>query len=146
MAQGFRSVLIAFVLVGLFTICMITAGINLANQSNLNQSVGNDSTMGGLYSDLSTKLNETQAESEEQKKGFIQDLNDVGLIGAAFLYLGAIGRAIISFGSMFVIISGFIITVFGEVLIPSAIVIGVIGGIILITLVLYGWRLLKTGE
>lgn len=141
--MSFREIIINFALIGVFMLALITFGVQMTSDNSANNSLLENpfinSTFNNLQTDLSTFQSNAQGqrenyEAEEPASGF-GTLIIFGIIGFAKVFTGIIiGISNILFGAA----SG--------ILGIDPIVIGVFTSILLITLIIYGWRLAKTGD
>ena len=148
MATGFKSLLIAFLLVSLFFYAIMSFSINLSLLNNANQSLLDEGdvnkTFGRLRSNLSaaddtSKGQQTVLESGEEEIG-VGELLTKSIKGVLTTFSGTISM-------FFNVILGFISGRLGlKTLDAESVILGTIGAILTISLIFYFWRLIKVGD
>lgn len=147
---SFRSLLIAFLLVGLFLYAMINFGALLSSDNDLNQSILDDERVSRSFSNLNdtirgtasekgqqTIANDTYAGFEEQEPEVSQNILFTAIVGVGKTFRGALI-------GVYNIVFIFTTETFG--LGNDEIIIGVLTTIIIATIGLLLWRLYRGGE
>ena len=135
---------ITFALIGIFILCMVNFGVQMALDNESNNSILDNAQINESFgSGLRANLSSFQGKSEAERGIFEKDNPKVG---AGFFMLDAIMGA----GRIF---TGMIVGVFNLILMPLETIIGidkailgVIISILLVSLVLLAWRVYKAGE
>lgn len=143
MAEGFKSLLIAMVLVGLFAFSMIGFGVQLASENDLNQSVLDNPALESAYPDINETLGDIHTQSGSGKTSIESESPQSE--GDNFLFFSIIGTGKVFLNSV-VGIGNLISNVARQVLGIPMIVMNVIIAILGISLLLYFWRLVRSGE
>lgn len=148
MAENYKSLIINFVLIGVFAFSIILFSVKFSNENqtsiNLNQIDYINSTI-SYYEDNLTSFEE---QSIEQKENFDSDqttitdeVNLLSSVGVARVFVKlSIGLYNISLGLVFRTLFGY------EGNSSFQIISGVIAGIIILIIILYTYRLIKVGE
>ena len=142
----FRPIIVALLLFGMFTLALITGGIQLANINKANQSIS-DSPFLVTYA---SELNETLAAANSNAGSAEDSLAESPVtLSTSTVFLDSIGGIWKTLKTIPITIynltAGMIFsTVFGGS--AFAMVLGIIGAILTITLILSVWKLISTGE
>lgn len=70
MANEFRPIIINFLLIGLFAVAIIMAGIMVSVDNNATQSIGNDTVFSELANSLNSNLTQNYNEMEKNEQSF----------------------------------------------------------------------------
>ena len=70
---GFRGIVIAFILVGLFAFALASFGIQLAVDNNANQSLADNQAIGGVVSNFSRQIGAGDTSAEGLERSFINE-------------------------------------------------------------------------
>lgn len=143
---NFRPILVALLILGLFGVAIITAGIQIASVNGANQSIGDDVSLAVYASSLNESLEDAYDSSiaanaavSNSSITLTSALPFIDAIGGIWKTLKTAPIAIwnLTFGVVFQNILG------GN---SYAIVIGVLGAILLMTIVFAVWKLISSGE
>lgn len=143
---NFRPILVALLVLGLFGVAIITAGIRLASVNGANQSIGDDLSLAAYSSSLNQSLKDAYDSSVAANAAvsnssitLTSTLPFIDAIGGIWKTLKSAPIAIwnLTFGIVFQ-------NILGDN--SYAIVIGVIGAILLMTIVFAVWKLISSGE
>ncbi len=138
-----RSLIITFLLVGLFTYALVSFSSQFNYDNNLNQSILNDETFVRLNSSLEESLSSSQGVAEEQKTNVESETRSEQ---PGFLSLGSIREAWKAFtGTTSTIFNLILRNAFMKKYFP-AIIGTVFSAILLVTIIFLGWRAIKSGE
>ncbi len=140
--MGFRELFITFALIGVFILCMVNFGVQIAQDNESNESILNEEIINRSFNvGLNASLTPFQDQAEEQQGKFEEDST---ALGAGFFML----EAILNAGKIF---SGMIVGIWNLIFLPLDIlgipraVIGVMATILIVSLVLFAWRAYKSG-
>ncbi len=143
MAKGFKGLIIAMALTGLVMFCLINFAIQTASDNNANQSIIDNPVISRTFANLSDDMSGLEAKAQEQRENIEGDKISTGL--GFFILETIIGGGRVFTGIVigtFNIISEPLVSVIG---IPVSIM-GVLSFILLVSLILFAWRLYKVGE
>lgn len=149
MAEKFMSLIIGFLLLGLFVFSLIEFGYGTARDNGGNQTLLNDQRINKSFPQLQQELSNTKTISENQKTALE---NDKAVIGGNSLLLFAISTVWKSFSSMIIGIYNITFGLVFDVIFgsstssPFVIVFGIFSSILIITISFLAWRLIRTGE
>lgn len=143
--MGFKSLMISLLLVGLFTVSLITFSGNNTINNGGNTSILNDSSVGKLTSNLTTQFSRYQTDAGASSGAFS---NDTPVIGSESIQVGSITsiwKTMISMPkAVFQTTSNYVIgTLFDSV--EFTIIFTTIIAILIVVIVLYAWQLIRTG-
>jgi len=143
---NFRPIIVSLLLVGLFAICMITAGIQIATVNNANQSIGDDAVLAAYASSMNSSLEATVSAANTTEDAISSSPITLTSGFPVFDSITGVWKTLkvipvtiynLTFGLVFGRLLG------GGV---AAIVVGVIGSILTITIILSVWKMVSTGE
>ena len=143
MSEGFKGLIISFILVGLFAFAMINFGVQLSLENDSNQSILENSAINRSYHRLESNLTELRDEAQTQKEGF--EGEDPKLEGGSLLFKSIVGAGKTfssTITSVWIIISDVAYNVFGI----NEIILGVLASILLVTIIFLAWRAYKAGS
>lgn len=143
MTEGFKSFIIATLLIGLCVFGMFQYILFTQLNNNTDENILDYPILNETYSTLYVNLSSVQGTAESQRQGFEQETPTLG--ADSFLFSSIIGAAKIFTSTVANIFSTTFVYV-GSVLGIPPVVIGVFVAIALITLILLAWRLHKVGE
>jgi len=139
----FRSLIFTAMLVALFIFAMISGGIYLSESNGKNSPLLNNTAINNTFHTLEEQLPETQAIAEGQKNNTFLENPKEG--SDSFLFSTIIGAAKVFTG----IWRNFYDLTFGliaETIGVSPVVLGVFTAMLLVSILLLFWRLIKVGE
>ena len=146
MTTGLKSLLIGFLLTGLFAYVFITGGILLSTYNNPANSIGDDPSLSEYKTSLEEDLEQAYADANSSESSF----SDSPItLGGGDIILDSISGIWKTAKSMPVTIYNLTVgltlrKIFGSE--AFAIVFGVLAAIISITIIFYVWRMIKSGE
>lgn len=143
MAEGFRNIVIAFLLVGLFMFSLISFGVELAADNEINQTILSHPTINSSYQKIESNLSTAASTASGQRANFETEIPTESFGSLLFYSIVSAGKV---FGGMMASMYNLITGSFSEVLGVSPIVLGTITAIILMSMVLLAWRVYKSGE
>lgn len=141
MSEGFRGYPKNFLLAGLFLIAMISFAVIIAgNYGHSEELVKSDKID---FSALEEQINQTNTDAERWAESFKSDNPLLGF-GSLVLYsIWGIGK--LMWGAVVTILHIYLVGL-GDVIGISPIVIGSITAIVIVGLIFYLWRAIKSGE
>lgn len=142
MAESFRGLIIAFIIAALFVVVMIGFSVNFQVDNNTNVSVIDNALVNETYVNLQGSLNDLQDDANAQQNATERD---PVLIGLDSLILTSIWGTIKIFAS-FPRIAGSYLLNFIYILGVPVVVLGTIMAIIIITLIFWGYKTIRTGQ
>lgn len=145
MAKGFKNLLIAMTVVGLFVYALINFGILFSEQNGVDSSLRNDSRVNSTFSRVGAEL-ETAGQQANNSKSTIEESDQEETTEGIIVSSVSAVRTVFAdiFFGVFNVIGGFIVNVlFGG---SYSIVFGVVATIMLILIITYGIKWLRTGD
>ena len=143
---GVRGIVVSLLLFGILMVALITAGIYMASENNSNNTIGNEPAIKEYYNSLNDTLSDTKSVANESEVN-IGDSDMSILQGVVFLNtLRTLWKNIVALPKAIFNATAVFIT---EYLFPDAtarLIIGVLGGIIVITIVIFVVKWITTGE
>lgn len=143
MANTFMKLIFTGLLVGLFTIAMISGGIHLAANNNSTSPLLDSDAINRTFSSLISNATSSQDLTESQRQTFEKEVPTVGT--DSFLFSSIIGAGKVFTGmwrDMFDLTFGLM----AEALDLSPIILGLFVSMLLIAIILLAWSLYKAGR
>lgn len=141
--KDFRSLIISFLIIGLFFFCFVSFAYHIQIDNNANRTILDDSQMNSTLGWITSNITESEDKALAQRNSTEAEV--VEAPEGAFI-LKSIVSGGISFISMFVgiynVTIGFIFKAIGI----DTIIFQTLTSIIIITIVFLFWRLVKVGE
>ncbi len=141
--MDFKNLVFIFVFAGIYIFAMMSFAVNLTNDNNVNNTLMESQAVNSTFGNLEAQLQAVPDNANGSKSAFEQETPTLGT--DSFLF-----GSIISAGKTFTtMITGVFNLMFGlisETLGVSPIILGVFSGLLLITIILLGWKLYKTGK
>lgn len=140
----FKSLFVGIILSGLFLFSLISFGIMTGSNNLDNQSIIQDPRINQTYSRLYGNLTTQQSVAENQTTNFEKENPTDSFGSLLFFSIVSFGRVIRStLISMYNVTFGFVFEVLlGATYLPVTLA---IGGILLVVLIIYLWRLFRIG-
>jgi len=143
MAEGFRNTFITFIVAGLFVFAMISAVVIFERDNGINDGIVNNSVINSTYVDLDDRL--SSAETDINNQNVVQDAESPTISSGDFNLFSIIGLGKTA-KSIVVGVYNVIIVLPSRLLGVPTVVISVLTIILIITLILFAWRLIKVGD
>lgn len=141
--MAFKDYLIAIVLVGIFTVALISGIYQGQIENNANTTIGQDPRVNTIWTELNSSVNDANDAANSTRGAFESDNPN---FASGFFLLGSLFSAVKTFTGLFVNSFDLIFSFLTQTLGIPSVVVGAFTAILLITLVFLGWRLLKVGE
>jgi len=138
----FSSLLVTFIVIGLFTFCLITWGYLIQTNNGATETIINDTIISSAYTKIQGNLSELQSTAQSQRESFEKDEASTGIGELIFGSIRGTAKVFTSSVISFIGIIGTLPAILG---VPS-IVLGVITAIFIVLIILSIWRLVKIGE
>lgn len=142
--MGFRDLVLGVVLAGLFVISMLTFGIGFAGDNNANQSIVDAPFIAPLNDSLQSNLEGVKTITEGQRESF-ESQEAQGGVDQGFGLTSIVGVIFTFTGMLFTTFQILINTLSIAIGFPP-LVVDIIVGAVILTIVLMGWRVIKTGQ
>lgn len=143
MVSGFRTLMISIILIGLFFLALVNFGYTFAINNNSNWTIRNEATLNSSFIDIQSNLQDVQENATAQKNNTESETPQVS--GGFFLLTSLVGAVKVFTGMTIGMVNAFVALAYQYLGIPP-IVLSVLLGILIITMIFYGWRVLKAGE
>ena len=141
--MGFLDKIIGSVLVGVFVLALVMFGYSAQIENDVTDTILNDEHFAGINDSFSSTLGEIRGDAETQRTNFEDQEPQIG--GDDTFGLFTWPRSIAKFSYMMFsscrLVTSLLEDVFG---IPS-IVFNVLGGLLMVVMLVLGWRVLKAG-
>lgn len=139
--SGFKSLLIAFIVVGIFFISLIAFAITLEKDNDINNSILGDTQLNKSYQKVYNIMEDLQKDTQTKKEQFDKDSSSLAIGFFILESILSVGKGLFdTIGSLFSGISEMLYR-----FLPPIIIV-VFSAIIIILGILGLWRLYKTGE
>lgn len=142
MAEGFRTYLVAFILAGLFLIAVINFSIQFGTDNKTNITLTDNPQINDAFGNITSDLTELSEKTQTQRNATEKDPTT---IGAESLLLVSVWGTIKSFGSIVMGSANYLLTLPSLLGIPPIVLVTIIS-IITISIIFFGWRLIRVGE
>jgi hypothetical protein len=140
---SFKEILFSLIIVGLFFYLIVSFGVQLGVDNGANNTLLENPVFNLSFQGMQTNLTEIISTSNDSRAAFEKDNVLLSFGDLIFFSIVGVGKIITNSIVAFFNIIG---TVGTQNLGIDPLVIGVFGAMILISLVIYLWRLYKTGE
>lgn len=141
--MSFREILINFSLIGIFMLAFITFAVQMTDDNSANNTLIQNPLINSTFNKLQSNLSVFQSNAQGQRENYESESPASGF--GTLIIFGIIGFAKI-FTGMVLGISNILFGAASSVLGIDPIVIGVFVSLLIATLIIYGWRLAKTGD
>lgn len=146
MALGFKSLVIAMILAGLFTFAMFTFAVNISVSHGSGTILENE-LVNRTFGHIESNLSEVQSQAETQRTSF---LGEIPVIGEASVILqtivGVTGSMMGIFRAVLSLLGEVLVVTFGLEQTSAEVIVGVFVGILLLSLVLLAWSVYRSGR
>jgi hypothetical protein len=143
MAEGFKNTFITFIIAGLFVFALISFVVIFERDNAINDGIINNSVINSTYVDLNDRISSGEADINNQN--VVQDAESPTISSGDFNLFSIIGLGKTAKGIV-VGVYNVIIVIPSRLLGVPQIVISTLTIILIITLILFAWRLIKQGE
>lgn len=142
----FRPLIVGLLLAGLFAFALINGAIQLADVNHANQSIADDPTMSSFKTALEENLSDAYSKADNASTAFSSSPVTLSASSIFFDALGGIWRTMkVVPVAIYNLTIGLLMTkIFGSE--QFGIVFGVIGAILIITIILGVWKMISSGE
>lgn len=143
--MGLKTILVSFLLVGLFAFAMISGGIMLANTNNAAQNIGDDPALSSYRDSLETALGEAHEGANASVEAIGQ--SPITLVTGTFIFdaIGGVWKTlkvvpVTVYNLTFGLVMG---KIFGE---TFEVVFGVIAAILIMLIIFGVWKWIISGQ
>ena len=141
--MGLKEIIISVALIGLIIIGMLQFQIGITEENEGDVSLLNNTEISDSYEDINESMYDLNTAANSSKEAFVTEKNPFFGTVLFFASIFELGKAFITviigvFGATFGIIGG--------VLGVPPIILAVLSGILLVSLVIFVWRLIKTAQ
>jgi len=140
---SFQSLVIGFLLTGLFTFTMISFGANFATDNNLNQTILDNQAINSSFVELDTTLLSNANKANDSKTAFESDVPTIGADSLILVSIVSVGKV---FTGITVGVYNITIGLASSVLGISPVILGVLTTILLFVIMLLTWSVIRTGK
>lgn len=142
MVESIKGLFVMFILIGLFSIAIISVGIGVSNDNKVNSSITNDTEILELYDDLSSSILKSKSDMDTQKDVLEGSSPEEDTDEISITAIFSIGKKIISLPKTFY---NLLVKPLQTKLGVSSIVINAFASIILALMIILIWRWIKSG-
>lgn len=148
---GFKGIVIALLLAGVFAFSIISFGVQMQLDNDAGFTLLNNTRINSSYTSLGSDLNRTQSVYAEQSSDFSSDQPEESRGGESILLISIVGVLNVV-GKIPVLLYDSTLGLAFDVLFGGSsntgfgIVFGIFGAILIISLVLYAWKVIRTGD
>jgi len=137
---NFRNLIVSILLTGLFFVAIISFGAQLASNNNANSSILDSPVINSTYGNISSDLSSSDSQVQTQKNATEIDPGQTG----DTLSIPSIWTSILSIGGL---VTGLFNAMFGLLFVIgiSPIVLAVFGAIVGISIIFWGWSMIRRG-
>lgn len=140
---SFRQVFTIFSLIGLFVFATLSFAITLQEDNSVTDTILNNSQINRTFERLQSNLTSVGNETQQQRQNFESEIPERGFGSLLIFSIVSVGQkftaTIIGTYNILIVLPASIIGVPTEV-------IGVLGSILLVTLILLAWRVYRVGS
>ena len=141
--MGFLDKIIGSVLVGVFVLALVMFGYSAQIENDVTDTILNDEHFAGINDSFSSTLGEIRGDAETQRTNFEDQEPQTG--GDEGFGLLTLPRTVAKFTSMMFSSFRLILNLLEDVLAFPPIVFNVFGGLLIVVMLVLGWRVLKAG-
>lgn len=143
--SSFKSFIIVFLLTGLFAYAVISAGILIGLNNYSSQNIGDDPSLLSYMSSINESLDQAHSTANASESSFGN--SPISLTSVVFIdAIGGIWKTLKVIPMTIWNLTGGMVTKFIAPSQQFAIVFGVIGAILIITIIFGVWRVISKGE
>lgn len=149
MAQGYKGMMVAFLLAGLFMVSMINFAVLFQEENGANTTILSNQLINDSYNNLNTQLGGAQSQYRNQSDIFAETEPQEN---QESLLVVSIAGAWNVFSSIPVAVYDLTVGLLFDSLLGNdsnngfGILLGTFGAIITLSIVLYAWKLIRTGD
>jgi hypothetical protein len=143
--MGFKGLMISLLLVGLFTISLISFSGNNTINNGGNESIFDDSEISSLNQSLRSNFNQFESDSGGSSQSFSNDTPKIGTESIQIGSITSIWKTMITAPkAVYQVTQNYIVgTLFDGV--EFAVIFTTIIAILVVVIILYAWQLIRTG-
>lgn len=139
---GFRNMMIAFLITGLFFVALASFSINFANENNANMTLLDDAELSRTFTNINETIDDASVDVQTQRNATEQSPTSEG---SDNLIIPAVWSSIKIFGGMITSLGNDLLAALYAFGIPG-VVLGIILAIIGVSLILWGWSVIRSGR
>lgn len=154
MAKGFKQFILGFIIVGVFTLSLVTFGnnfitLNNENSGEANQTLLSDPILNKTFGDLVSDSSSQQSTAEGLSSILESDEPTIGTESILLTSISSVWKGLktMAMGSYRIVTNLIFETLFGaSANSPFSILIGVLSAIVVTIIALYAWKVVRTGD
>lgn len=143
--MSFKTIVVSSILIGLFVVSFFSFAIMFSSE-NSTTSINDNPAIRRAFGNISQVLNESKEKADEERRAYIEETSDPGIIDAGLFVIRSSLHAFNTFMDFSINLFTYFFLLIEETIGISAIVTGSIMAILIILLVLYALRLIRSGE
>lgn len=145
--EGIKTLIVSFLLIALVFFCLLSFGGQFAYDNNTNNSILSNPVINSSFADLGGNITETEATAATQREVFEQEQMQTGFGALLLLSIKSLVQiftgSLVNFFNLFKTLISAVLGVNNTI---ATVVLGTLGSILLISMILLGWRAIKAGE
>lgn len=140
---SFREVFLTFALIGLFVFGILSFGIKIQQDNEVSDTILNNSQINSSFEKLQTNLSSISDQTQEQRENFESEIPERGFGSLLIFSIVSVGQR---FTAIIIAVYNVLIVLPATILGISPIVTGVLGSILIVSLILLVWRVYRVGS
>lgn len=138
---SFRELIISFILVALFSISIIAFGVNLASEHSANTTITDNPEILSVYNSLNESIGTSKTTTSGAMNASESDLPEIG----DSLVITSIWTSVLNFGGVIKAVGNTVLRLPYSIGVPPIALTAIIT-ILGITIILLGWKAIRSGE
>ena len=148
---GFKGIIIALLLAGVFAFSLISFGVQMQTDNDAPFTLLNNTRINNSFNTLGSNLNKTQTVYAEQSSDFSSDQPEESRGGESILLISIVGVLnvvgkipVLLYDSTLGLAFDFLFGGSGDS--GFGVVFGIFGSILILSVVLFAWKVIRTGD
>ena len=143
MVASFRETFLIFSLIGIFVFSMLSFGITLQSDNGVTDPITNNPVINSTFNRLETNLSSYGSQTQAQRANFESEIPERGFGTLIIFSIVSVGQ---KFTAIIITTYNILIVLPASILGISPVIISVLGSILIVTLLLLVWRVIRAGS
>lgn len=143
MVASFRETFLIFALIGIFVFSMLSFGITLQLDNGVTDPITNNPVINSTFNRLESNLSSYGSQTQAQRASFESEIPERGFGTLIIFSIVSVGQ---KFTAIIITTYNILIVLPASILGISPVVISVLGSILIVTLLLLVWRVIRAGS
>lgn len=143
MVASFRETFLIFALIGIFVFSMLSFGITLQLNNGVTDPITNNPVINSTFNRLESNLSSYGSQTQAQRASFESEIPERGFGTLIIFSIVSVGQ---KFTAIIITTYNILIVLPASILGISPVVISVLGSILIVTLLLLVWRVIRAGS